>query len=154
MRSSDWGVPAGGAAARIDAALDEVDAPLDDAWVAPKGSLSAEELGALIAKSPSKKARFEALELALVRQAEAADIGGLTGSPIATVYLRTAQRLGFREASQTVGLARDLDKEVRLTGEALAAGVVSSRQAATIAEAIKALRSTSALTSAIRRKNC
>ncbi len=140
MSSSDWGGPAGGgAAARIEAALDSLDAPLDDAWLAPKGSMTPEQVAPLIAKARAKKARIEALELALVRQAEACDIGRLTGSPNATVYLRTAQRLGIREASQTVGLARDLDKDARLTGEALAAGVVSVKQAEKIAESIKTL---------------
>ncbi|MET9023035.1 DUF222 domain-containing protein [Actinopolymorpha sp. NPDC004070] len=131
--------PCGGAADRILAALDSVDPFLDEAWVTPKGSLTAEECGLVLARARAKKARFEALELALVRQGEACDIGKLTGSPNATVYLRTAQRYAQSEASAAVGLARDLGKEARLTGEALAAGVVSARQAGVIAEAIKKL---------------
>jgi hypothetical protein len=140
MLSSEWGVPGGGgAAARIDAALDSLHGPLDDAWLAPKGSLTPEQVARLIAKARANKARMEAVELALVSQAEACDIGRLTGSPNATVYLRTAQRLGIREASAVVGLARDLDKQARLTLEAMAAGAVSARQAKVIAEAIKKL---------------
>ncbi|MET9023714.1 DUF222 domain-containing protein, partial [Actinopolymorpha sp. NPDC004070] len=140
MSSSEWGAwTGGGAADRILAALDSVDPFLDEAWVVPKGSLTAEECGLVLARARAKKARFEALELALVRQGEACDIGKLTGSPNATVYLRTAQRYAQSEASAAVGLARVLDKEARLTGEALAAGVVSARQAGVIAEAIKKL---------------
>ncbi|GAA2759146.1 DUF222 domain-containing protein [Actinopolymorpha rutila] len=139
MSSSSWDVPAGGAAGRVQAALDQLDASLDDAWVTPKGSLDVGEVGSLIAQVRAKKARIEALELALVRQAEACDIGRLTGAPNATVYLRTAQRMSQHESSAAVGLARDLDKEVRLTGEALAAGLVSVRQAQVIADAIKKL---------------
>ncbi|MET9023355.1 DUF222 domain-containing protein, partial [Actinopolymorpha sp. NPDC004070] len=140
MSSSEWGAwTGGGAADRILAALDSVDPFLDEAWVTPKGSLTAEECGLVLARARAKKARFEALELALVRQGEACDIGKLTGSPNATVYLRTAQRYAQSEASAAVGLARVLDKEARLTGEALAAGVVSARQAGVIAEAIKKL---------------
>ncbi|MET9019554.1 DUF222 domain-containing protein [Actinopolymorpha sp. NPDC004070] len=140
MSSSEWGAwTGGGAADRILAALDSVDPFLDEAWVVSKGSLTAEECGLVLARARAKKARFEALELALVRQAEACDIGKLTGSPNATVYLRTAQRYAQKEASAAVGLARVLDKEARLTGEALAAGVVSARQAGVIAEAIKKL---------------
>ncbi|NYH89752.1 hypothetical protein F4554_002390 [Actinopolymorpha rutila] len=105
----------------------------------PKGSLDAGEVGSLIAQVRARKARLEALELALVRQAEACDIGKLTGAPNATVYLRTAQRMSQHESSAAVGLARDLDNEARLTGEALAAGVVSVRQAQVIADAIKKL---------------
>ncbi|GAA2755992.1 HNH endonuclease signature motif containing protein [Actinopolymorpha rutila] len=139
MSSSSWDIPAGGAAGRVQAALDLLDPALDSAWVTPKGFLGAEEVGSLIAQVRAKKARLEALELALVRQAEACDIGKLTGAPNATVYLRTAQRMSQHESSATVGLARDLDKEARLTGEALAAGVVSVRQAQVIADAIKKL---------------
>ncbi|GAA2758807.1 DUF222 domain-containing protein [Actinopolymorpha rutila] len=140
MLSSDWGCPTGGGAAgRVQAALDLLDPALDEAWVTPKGSLDAGEVGSLIAQVRARKARIEALELALARQAEACDIGKLTGAPNATVYLRTAQRMSKHESSAAVGLARDLDKEVRLTGEALAAGVVSVRQAQVIADAIKKL---------------
>ncbi|MFD2078968.1 protein of unknown function [Actinopolymorpha cephalotaxi] len=140
MSSSEWGAWTGGdAAGRILAALDRVDAPLDEAWVAPKGGLKPEELAAVIAAARAKKARFEALELDLVALAEACDIGRLTGSPNATVYLRTAQRLAQREASAVVGLARDLGKVARLTLEAMAAGAVSAQQAKVIAEALKKL---------------
>ncbi|GAA2757599.1 DUF222 domain-containing protein [Actinopolymorpha rutila] len=140
MLSSEWGCPTGGGAAgRVQAALDLLDPALDSAWVTPKGSLDAGEVGSLIAQVRARKARIEALELALVRQAEACDIGKLTGAPNATVYLRTAQRMSQHESSTAVGLASDLDKEARLTGEALAAGLVSVRQAQVIAEAIKKL---------------
>ncbi|MFD2077767.1 HNH endonuclease signature motif containing protein [Actinopolymorpha cephalotaxi] len=140
MSSSEWGAWTGGdAVGRILAALDRVDAPLDEAWVAPKGGLKPEDIGAVIAAARAKKARLEALELDLVALAEACDIGRLTGSPNATVYLRTAQRLAQREASAVVGLARDLGKVARLTLEAMAAGAVSAQQAKVIAEAIKKL---------------
>ncbi|MFD2082636.1 protein of unknown function [Actinopolymorpha cephalotaxi] len=140
MSSSEWGAWTGGdAAGRILAALDRVDAPLDEAWVAPKGGLKPEDMGAVIAAARAKKARLEALELDLVALAEACDIGRLTGSPNATVYLRTAQRLGQREASAVVGLARALGKVARLTLEAMAAGAVSAMQAKVIAEALKKL---------------
>ncbi len=155
MSSSDWGGPAGGGAAvRIEAALDSLDAPLDDAWLAPKGSMTPEQVAPLIAKARAKKARMEAVELALVRQAEACDIGRLTGSPNATVYLRTAQRLGIREASQTVGLARDLDKDARLTGEALAAGACRPSRRPRSPKRSRHFPSTSVPMNASRPKNC
>ncbi|GAA2757313.1 HNH endonuclease signature motif containing protein [Actinopolymorpha rutila] len=102
-------------------------------------SLTAEQAGPVLEVLGREIARLHAAQLQVVRQAEACDVGRLTGAPNATVYLRTAQRMSQHESSAAVGLARDLDKEVRLTGEALAAGVVSVRQAQVIVDAIKKL---------------
>ncbi|GAA2760234.1 HNH endonuclease signature motif containing protein [Actinopolymorpha rutila] len=102
-------------------------------------SLTAEQAGPVLEVLGREIARLHAAQLQVVRQAEACDVGRLTGAPNATVYLRTAQRMSQHESSAAVGLARDLDKEARLTGEALAAGVVSSKQAQVIADAIKKL---------------
>ena len=118
----------------------EVDQPPDDAWLAPKGSLNPEDLGEQpILKSRAKKARFEALELALVRQAEAG-----RHRPADRLPKRPALPAHHAAARHPRGLpdrrARPRSRQGgRLTGEALAAGAVSVRQAEKIAEAIKAL---------------
>ncbi len=101
--------------------------------------MTAEQAGPVLEVLGREIARLHAVQLRVVRQAEAGDIATTTGAPNATVYLRTAQRMSKHESSATVGLARDLDKEVPLTGQALAAGAVSVRQAQVIAYAIKQL---------------
>ncbi|SDS80336.1 HNH endonuclease signature motif containing protein [Actinopolymorpha singaporensis] len=102
-------------------------------------SLTAEHAGEALEVLGREIARLQAAQLKVVRQAEACDVGKLTGAPNATVYLRTALRMSRHESSATVGLARDLDKAVPSTGDALAAGNVSVRQAQVIADAVKKL---------------
>ncbi|SDS00902.1 protein of unknown function [Actinopolymorpha singaporensis] len=102
-------------------------------------SLTAEQAGQALEVLGREIARLQAAQLKVVRQAEACDVGKLTGAPNATVYLRTALRMSKHESSATVGLARDLDKAVPSTGDALAAGNVSVRQAQVIADAVKKL---------------
>ncbi|MGW0226869.1 DUF222 domain-containing protein [Actinopolymorpha singaporensis] len=102
-------------------------------------SLTAEQAGEALEVLGREIARLQAAQLKVVRQAEACDVGKLTGAPNAAVYLRTALRMSKHESSATVGLARDLDKAVPSTGEALAAGNVSVRQAQVIADAVKKL---------------
>ncbi|SDS34996.1 HNH endonuclease signature motif containing protein [Actinopolymorpha singaporensis] len=102
-------------------------------------SLTAEQAGQALEVLGREVARLQAAQLKVVRQAEACDVGRLTGAPNAAVYLRTALRMSKHESSATVGLARDLDREVPSTGEALGRGAVSVRQAQVIADAVKKL---------------
>ncbi|SDS97543.1 HNH endonuclease signature motif containing protein [Actinopolymorpha singaporensis] len=102
-------------------------------------SLTAEQVGQALEVLGREIARTNAGLLRLVRQAEACDVGKLTGAPNAAVYLRTALRMSRHESSAVVGLARDLDIAVPSTGEALARGAVSVRQAQVIADAVKKL---------------
>ncbi|SDR71541.1 HNH endonuclease signature motif containing protein [Actinopolymorpha singaporensis] len=102
-------------------------------------SLTAEQAGQALEVLGREIARLQAAQLKVVRQAEACDVGKITGAPNAAVYLRTALRMSRHESSAVVGLARDLDIAVPSTGEALAAGAVSVRQAQVIADAVKKL---------------
>ncbi|SDR72630.1 protein of unknown function [Actinopolymorpha singaporensis] len=102
-------------------------------------SLTAEQAGQALEVLGREIARLQAAQLKVVRQAEACDVGKITGAPNATVYLRTALRMSRHESSAVVGLARDLDIAVPSTGEALARGAVSVRQAQVIADAVKKL---------------
>ncbi|MGW0230609.1 DUF222 domain-containing protein [Actinopolymorpha singaporensis] len=102
-------------------------------------SLTEEQAGEALEVLGREIARLQAAQLKVVRQAEACDVGKITGAPNATVYLRTALRMSKHESSATVGLARDLDREVPSTGEALGRGAVSVRQAQVIADAVKKL---------------
>ncbi|MGW0231868.1 DUF222 domain-containing protein, partial [Actinopolymorpha singaporensis] len=102
-------------------------------------SLTAEQAGQALEVLGREIARLQAAQLKVVRQAEACDVGKITGAPNATVYLRTALRMSRHESSAVVGLARDLDTAVPSIGDALAAGNVSVRQAQVIADAVKKL---------------
>ncbi|SDT00308.1 HNH endonuclease signature motif containing protein [Actinopolymorpha singaporensis] len=124
---------------RLEAALAEVATILADALAAPMLSLRPEKLGRLFDLHRADEAMMSALKLAMVARAEACDVAKTTGAPTTAVWLRTAQRMGRRDAYAAVALARDLDRTVTLTAAALARGEVSFRHAQVIAAAIKDL---------------
>ncbi|SDR92498.1 protein of unknown function [Actinopolymorpha singaporensis] len=121
------------------AALELLAAANDVVLSTSVASLTEEQAGQALEVLGREIARLQAAQLKVVRQAEACDVGKITGAPNAAVYLRTALRMSKHESSAVVGLARDLDREVPSTGEALARGAVSVRQAQVIADAVKKL---------------
>ncbi|GAA2759299.1 DUF222 domain-containing protein [Actinopolymorpha rutila] len=128
-----------GAVARLRAALAMVRAGLTEMLSTPTTSVEAGDWGSLFGELGAEAARFDAVKLGWVRQAEACDVGKTTGAATTAGWLRTVQRMSKTEASATVTLVRDLDRTVTLTARALARGELSLKHAQVIAFAVKDL---------------
>ncbi|GAA5023088.1 hypothetical protein GCM10023317_67660 [Actinopolymorpha pittospori] len=85
------------------------------------------------------EARLASLRLSLTRQAELNEVKKLAGAANAAGWVRQVTRMGRREASVSVRLAKALDQMLRSTGEALSDGEISLGQAQVIERAIRRL---------------
>ncbi|MGW5364909.1 DUF222 domain-containing protein, partial [Actinopolymorpha pittospori] len=85
------------------------------------------------------EAKLASLRLILTRQAELNEVRKLTGAANAAGWVRQVTRMGRREASVSVRLAKALDQTLRATGRALGEGEISLGQAQVIERAIRRL---------------
>ncbi len=123
---------------RALAALDRVQAGLDDLGQANMWSLSTQDLGRFFDRMAVVKARLAARELAAVAEADGRNIGAATATSTAG-WLRCRVRAHPREAAELVRVAKAVQSDCRPTGAALAAGTVNAGQAQVITRVLAAL---------------
>ena len=124
-------VPARAAVARVHAVLDEVtSAPV----VGPVN-------GSDLASMDRAISRMQAMKLQMVAAADRERVAESSGMSGTAAWLAAHTRTGGAEAAQTVGLATALDSGLSSTGDALAAGDVSTEHASIIAGTMSRLPS-------------
>jgi hypothetical protein len=127
------------------AAMDQLVAGLDLLAAANLWSASDDQLCRFLDRVAAVEARLAAEKLSAVTEAEARNIG--VGEATDTAgWLRGRQRMGPREARETVRLARSLRSDCAATGAALAAAQVSAEQARVIVGVLGDLPPVDALT--------
>jgi Domain of unknown function (DUF222) len=114
---------------------------LDAVVDCPLYGLGPEQCGDLLASVVALESRLAALRLRLVTAAELAGTAEHVGAPNTAAWLRANTRTDRATAGRAVKLAKSLDGEFALTGDALAAGRVSEEQARVIVRAVAALPS-------------
>ncbi|MBE1605266.1 DUF222 domain-containing protein [Actinopolymorpha pittospori] len=116
-----------------------VDEQVDGAIECPTLSLPLDQYDAALRQLSECEARLASLRLRLTRQAELNEVKKLSGAANTAGWVRQLTRMGGRDASVSVRLAKALDLTIRPTGEALAEGRISLGQAQVIERAIRRL---------------
>ncbi|MGW5363547.1 DUF222 domain-containing protein [Actinopolymorpha pittospori] len=137
----DTGSGSGGAgfAHPLLAWLADVGAGIDAAIECPTLSLPLGEYERALRQIAVYEAKLASLRLCLTRQAELNEVRKLTGAANTAGWVQQVTRMGRREASVSVRLAKALDQTIRATGEALSGGEISLGQAQVIERAIRRL---------------
>ncbi|GAA4983277.1 HNH endonuclease signature motif containing protein [Actinopolymorpha pittospori] len=112
---------------------------IDGAIECPTLSLPLGEYESALRQVAVCEARLASLRLSLTRQAELNEVRKLTGAANTAGWVQQVTRMGRREASVSVRLAKALDQTLRATGEALSDGEISLGQAQVIERAIRRL---------------
>jgi hypothetical protein len=112
---------------------------IDGALECPTLSLPLGEYESALPQIAVHEAKLASLRLPLTRQAELNEVKKLTGAASTAGWVRQVTRMGRREASVSVRLAKALHQTIRATGEALADGQISLGQAQVIERAIRRL---------------
>jgi hypothetical protein len=112
---------------------------IDGAVECPTLSLPLGEHESALRQIAVHEAKLASLRLSLTRQAELNEVRKLTGAANIAGWVQQQTRMGRREASVSVRLAKALDQTLRATGEALAEGEISLGQAQVIERAIRRL---------------
>lgn len=124
-------VPARAAVARVHAVLDEV----------TSGPVVGPVSGSDLASMDRAISRMQAMKLQMVAAADRERVAESSGMSGTAAWLAAHTRTGGAEAAQTVGLATALDSGLSSTGDALAAGDVSTEHASIIAGTMSRLPS-------------
>ncbi|MGW5365641.1 DUF222 domain-containing protein [Actinopolymorpha pittospori] len=119
--------------------LADVDAGIDAAIECPTLSLPLDQYEPAMRQLAAYEAKLASLRLRVTRQAELNDVRKLTGAANTAGWVQQTTRMGRREASVSVRLAKALDQTLRATGQALADGQISLGQAQVIERAIRRL---------------
>ncbi|GAA4984162.1 HNH endonuclease signature motif containing protein [Actinopolymorpha pittospori] len=119
--------------------LADVGAGVDAAIECPTLSLPLDEHESALRQIAVYEAKLASLRLRLTRQAELSEVRKLTGAANTAGWVQQVTRMGRREASVSVRLAKALDQTLRSTGEALSDGEISLGQAQVIERAIRRL---------------
>ncbi|MGW5366524.1 DUF222 domain-containing protein [Actinopolymorpha pittospori] len=119
--------------------LSGVGEQLDGAVECPTLSLPLDQYEGAMRQLAVCEAKLASLRLSLTRQAELNEVRKLTGAANAAGWVRQQTRMGRREASVSVRLAKALDQTLRATGQALSGGEISLGQAQVIERAIRRL---------------
>ncbi|MGW5363512.1 DUF222 domain-containing protein [Actinopolymorpha pittospori] len=137
----DTGSASGGAgfAHPLLAWLADVDAGIDAAIECPTLSLPLDQYEPALRQIAVCEAKLASLRLRLTRQAELNEVRKLTGAANAAGWVQQVTRMGRREASVSVRLAKALDQTLQATGRALGEGGISLGQAQVIERAIRRL---------------
>jgi hypothetical protein len=85
------------------------------------------------------RAQFDALSLALIREADAQAVATGLGATSTAAWLRDSERMSIHTTSRLVKMAAAVDAELPVTGAALAAGDVNLEQVGVIARAVAEL---------------
>ncbi len=121
-------------AGRIGAAVDAVSA-LQACLSVPTVAVT----GADVTAIERLARRVDAARLAAVAAVDAAGVGEGSGMSATAAWLAKATKADGAAAAREVGLARDLDRGLSATREALAGGEVSAEHATVIAKAVRDL---------------
>ncbi|GAA5017998.1 HNH endonuclease signature motif containing protein [Actinopolymorpha pittospori] len=137
----DAGSASGGAgfAHPLLAWLADVGAGIDAAIECPTLSLPLDHYEGALRQIAVYEAKLASLRLRLTRQAELNEVKKLSGAATTAGWVQQVTRVGRREASVSVRLAKALDQTLRSTGEALSDGEISLGQAQVIERAIRRL---------------
>lgn len=127
-----WQHPLAAALLAVETALGEV--ADTGCW-----SLPDRELAGLVGRAQTVAARVGELRLRLIAEAGRRDPGQAFGSMSTAGWLRSSQRLSYREARDQIRLVGQLDGVCPVTRAGLAAGVVNVAQARVIVAAIARL---------------
>ncbi|GAA5028146.1 DUF222 domain-containing protein [Actinopolymorpha pittospori] len=119
--------------------LADVGAGVDAAIECPTLSLPLDQYKAVMEQLAICEAKLASLRLSLTRQAELNEVKKLSGAATTAGWVQQVTRMGRREASVSVRLAKALDQTLRATGEALSDGEISLGQAQVIERAIRRL---------------
>ncbi|MGW5364213.1 DUF222 domain-containing protein [Actinopolymorpha pittospori] len=119
--------------------LADVGAGIDAAIECPTLSLPLDQYEEAMRQLAVYEARLASLRLSLTQQAELIEVRKLTGAANTAGWVRQVTRMGRREASVSVRLAKALDQTIRATGQALSEGEISLGQAQVIERAIRRL---------------
>jgi hypothetical protein len=118
------------------AALAEAGAAIDELASANLWSLRDDETLELRAQLGALAARLASVTLAATREIDARQAATDTGATSTAAWLRSTLHQHPGAAKREVALAAALDRELAATGQALAAGEITSEQAQVIATAI------------------
>ncbi|MBE1609318.1 HNH endonuclease signature motif containing protein [Actinopolymorpha pittospori] len=112
---------------------------LDGAIQCPTLSLPLDQYEGALRQLAVCEAKLASLRLSLTRQGELNEVRKLTGAANTAGWVRQVTRMGRREASVSVRLAKALDQTLRATGRALGEGEISLGQAQVIERATRGL---------------
>ncbi|MGW5364811.1 DUF222 domain-containing protein [Actinopolymorpha pittospori] len=116
-----------------------VGAGIDAAIECPTLSLPLGEYEGALRQIAVCEAKLASLRLSLTRQAELNEVRKLTGAANTAGWVQQVTRMGRREASVSVRLAKALDQTLQATSRALGEGGISLGQAQVIERAIRRL---------------
>ncbi|MBE1607308.1 hypothetical protein HEB94_004156 [Actinopolymorpha pittospori] len=119
--------------------LADVGAGIDAAIECPTLSLPLDQYEGALRQIAVCEARLASLRLSLTRQGELNEVRKLSGAANTAGWVQQVTRMGRREASVSVRLAKALDQTIRATGCALSEGEISLGQAQVIERAIRRL---------------
>ncbi|GAA5027491.1 HNH endonuclease [Actinopolymorpha pittospori] len=119
--------------------LADVGAGIDAAIECPTLSLPLDGHESVLRQIAVCEAKLASLRLSLTRQAELNEVRKLTGAANTAGWVQQVTRMGRREASVSVRLAKALDQTLQATGRALGASEISLGQAQVIERAIRRL---------------
>ncbi|GAA5006868.1 HNH endonuclease signature motif containing protein [Actinopolymorpha pittospori] len=112
---------------------------IEGAVECPTLSLPLREYESALREIAVCEARLASLRSSLTRQAELNEVRKLTGAANTAGWVQQVTRMGRREASVSVRLAKALDQTIQATGSALSEGEISLGQAQVIERAIRRL---------------
>ena len=120
-------------------ALAQLGQALEKCRSTPVWTLSGGVLESCVDELFRLRAQFDALSLALLREADARAVAVGQGATSTTAWLRDGQRVSIHTASRLVKLAAAMDADLPATAQALAAGKANLEQVGVITHAVAEL---------------